>query len=250
MHFDLDSLSDSLSDDIPPDPSLYHVQPNDTLNSISLHFNLPVVLLRHFNSLPSESIFPGDILRIPAGPPAPVVADSPTVRADQKKTVRVRKRVIQPLSDVELIGGKSTILDLQSVREIRKHVPTRFRMRNWKLAFQLSQHGCSFQTFYKNIERQWPLVIGIRTDSNERIGCFVSTELKISRGYLGTPDCFVFRIWENVEVFGTRGGRNCFFVTGGKNELGVGSGGKGAAIWVGGNMQSGASHFEIELKSF
>jgi hypothetical protein len=133
------------------------------------------------------------------------------------------------------------MIEARDTFEIRKRMPVRFRMGNWRLIYQLSTHGCSYQTFYKNIEHQCPLVIAIKTDEGERIGCFLSTELKISRGYLGTPEAFVFRWGEGIEVFGGQGNAgNQFFAAGGRNELVVG-GGRGSAIWVGGNMQAGTS---------
>jgi hypothetical protein len=157
------------------------------------------------------------------------------------ESLPVRRRPLRTLSDVQLLGGPSAILEALDVAAIRKRIPSRFQTGNWKLVYLLSTHGCSYQTFYQNIDHQWPLVIAIRTNQDERIGCFLCSELKIMRGYTGSPEAFVFRIREGFEAFGghTVSG-NALWAAGGRNELVIGGGG-GAAIWLGESMEAGTS---------
>jgi hypothetical protein len=180
---------------------------------------------------------PPALCDLPAIPSAcAIAADAPEVLP-----AAVRRRVPLPLTDIAVIGGQSKILEQQQILEIRKRLPRRNRNGDWRLLFQLSTDGCSYQTMYDKVGQSWPVVIAVRTDVGDRIGAFLSSELKVSRGYYGQPDSFVWRIKDTVEMFGGAGPPpNRFFVACTNEEIMIG-GGNGAAIHVGEMLDIGRS---------
>jgi hypothetical protein len=99
------------------------------------------------------------------------------VAAPEVLPVAVRKRVSVPLQDIKIIGGPSKIIEPPHIIEMRKRLPRRYRNGDWRLLFQLSTDGCSCQTLYDRAEGRWPLVVAVQTDSNDRIGAFLSSKL-------------------------------------------------------------------------
>jgi hypothetical protein len=175
----------------------------------------------------------------------PVVPSQRKIQADaaapEVLPVAVRQRVAVPLVNIKVIGGPSKIIDEQHMIEIRKHLPRRNRNGDWHLLFQLSTDGCSCQTMYDKVAGRWPIIIGVKTDMNDRIGAFLSSELKIARGFTGQPDSFVWRIRDTIEMFGGSGPpANRLFVACGLDEIKIG-GGDGTAIYMGSMFQIGTS---------
>jgi hypothetical protein len=146
-----------------------------------------------------------------------------------------------PVMDVELTGGPSKILGPDDIVEMRKRFPRRHRNGNWQLLYQLSTDGCSLQTMYDKVAQKYPVVIAVRTDRDDRIGAFLTSELKVSRGYYGQPDSFVWRIQDAIEMFGASGPPpNRFFVSCAPTEIIIG-GGPDAAIFLGNRFESGTT---------
>jgi hypothetical protein len=173
----------------------------------------------------------------------PSVNDLPLLPppAEIQEIGRRRRFAPQAVTHVAVIGGPSKILEPPHILELRKRLPRRNRNGDWRLLFQLSVDGCSYQTMYDRIGQAWPLVLALRTDIGDRIGAFLSSELKVSREYLGRPDCFVWRIRDEMEIFGGSGPpANRFFVACAADEIIVG-GGDGAAIMIGDMFVSGRS---------
>jgi hypothetical protein len=188
------------------------------------------------------------IQEVAAGEQAKVGYSPPDVNALPERSVTAeaepppRRRTSTALFEVAIIGGQSTILGQRHILEIRNRLPRRSRNGDWKLLFQLSTDGCSYQTMFDKVAQCWPVVVAVRTDMNDRIGAFLSCELKISKGYVGQPDSFVWRIndADTVEIFcGAVPPENRFFVACTADEMIIG--GDGAAIMIGDMFERGRS---------
>jgi hypothetical protein len=182
---------------------------------------------------------PRSISDLPALPPQqPIGSD---VSAPELLPVAVRKRVAMPIMDVDVIGGPSKIVGDDHIVEMRRRFPRRHQNGNWQLLYQLSTDGCSMQTMYDKVAHKWPVVIAVKTDRDDRIGAFLTSELKVSRGYYGQPDSFVWRIQETVEMFGGSGPPpNRYFVSCVPDQINIG-GGPEPAILIGDRFESGIS---------
>jgi hypothetical protein len=149
--------------------------------------------------------------------------------------------VPHPIADSAVIGGPSKILRAADIAEIRRRLLRRNRNGDWRLLFQLSTDGCSYQTMYDKVRQCSPVVIAVKTEAGDRIGAFLSCELKISRGFIGQPDSFVWRVRAGVEFFGgSERPANRFFVACTADEIIVG-GGDSAAIIIGDALMTGRS---------
>ena len=162
--------------------------------------------------------------------PEPEVKD---VAKPEVAPAMVRARVTRALPECKMTG-KSVILNHDDVCGLRLHFPHRYRTGNWKLLFCLSKDGCSYRTFFSRTERKYPVVMVLKTDGDERIGCFVSCGFTFSRNYYGSGETFVFKLQPKLEIF-KWAQVNEFFTCCSENEIAVGGGGA-SAIWIGGSF--------------
>ena len=141
--------------------------------------------------------------------------------------LRRRRTALEAIS----LKGTSAILSNDQIAILRQRLPIRFRDSNWRLLFQLSQDGSSYQTFYERTERAAPVVLLLWADTGERFGGYVSTGFKYSRKYYGTGETFVFRFTDGgIDVYNWARA-NDYFTTSTDKELSIG-GGTAAAIWL------------------
>jgi LysM repeat protein len=139
------------------------------------------------------------------------------------------------------LTGQSQIFQAYNVDQLRAAMPIRFRRSNWWQLYQLSVHGCSYQTVYENTRRSEPLILFILTDSQDRIGAYLPAGLKQSRDYYGGGETFVFKLTPAFHQFcWCRSSTNRSFTFSTDEEMGVGGGGS-AAIWLGKNLYEGYS---------
>ena len=155
--------------------------------------------------------------------------------------VRRRAMVAGTLCAISYVGGKSNILTNEQIEKIRQSVPRRYLNSNWHLLFQLSRDGKSYMTFYDKTERKEPIVLILRTASNECIGAYASRDLKRSKNYYGTGETFVFHFSPQYEAFHWKPqNKNQYFVTSTADEISFGGGGA-CAIWMDGEFLRGMS---------
>ena len=147
-----------------------------------------------------------------------------------------KRRFTSPqLLQVQMIGGPSTILNPQIYEGIRASLPFKYRNAEWKLLYRLSVDGASYLTFYRKTEKESPVVLVIKTNSNDIIGAFISSGLKFSRYYYGTGETFVFRTHPKYEAFKWAISNNDYFVSSTQTEISIGGGGS-SAIWIDGGL--------------
>jgi hypothetical protein len=213
-----------LTDGADPDSSsiLYFTGPNTQLHE----FN--EMLISRATAVKSSSRSPStdEFLVSPE-------SNSPSSRSGDDITLK------RDLRQIELRDGFSEFLCESEVNSIRNSLPYRFRNSNWRLCFQLSRDGTAYQTIFEKTEKAMPLVLFILTNTQEKVGSYLSMGLHKSRGYFGTGESFVFKLSPKCEVYrATRA--NEYFISTGDNELVIGGGGS-CALWIDGNLLAAAS---------
>lgn len=173
--------------------------------------------------------------------PVITVRTVPKDSQDGPSPVRRRAILSGSLCNISFIGGSSKILTEKQIERIRQSVPRRYLNSNWTRLFQLSHDGKSYMTFYDKTERKEPIVLILRTSTDERIGAYVSRGLKRSKVYYGSGETFVFRFTPEYEYFPWKPqNQNQYFVTSTADEISFGGGGA-CAIWMDGEFLKGMS---------
>jgi len=78
---------------------------------------------------------------------------------------------------------------------IRSRLPNLLQeATTWNLLYSMDQHGARLSTLYRNIKEQGPCVVVLKNSENEVFGAFVSEPFDpSSRGFFGTPECFLWK---------------------------------------------------------
>jgi LysM repeat protein len=151
-------------------------------------------------------------------------------------SLRLGARPQQPI----IMTGKSEIFEEGHVTAIRSVLPIRFRTAPWKLLYQLSADGCSYQTLYQRTGQLTPLVLVMETDAHEKFGVYLPSGLRNSKDYYGTGETLLFRLSPAFQAFAwNRSTSNQLFTLSTLDELVVGGG--SPAIWLGPGLLEGYS---------
>lgn len=148
----------------------------------------------------------------------------------------------------------SNIIDDGGIQLITMNLPPLIRMREWVLLHSIDIHGCSMNTFYKNVEERDNTVILVENENSEVFGCFMTEEWHQSRTFYGCGDgSFVFRIKKiplkengpkinsDIDVYDPTY-ENDRFQYSDRTSLTIGASDKGgSALYIGSNFKSGYS---------
>lgn len=163
---------------------------------------------------------------------ANIAISKPVANEEAPPPRKVKPPMLKPIT---FIGGKSNILSTEDFEKIRAVLPTRFKQLDWKLLFKLSEDGSSFITFFNATDRCEPIIMILISKTGDRIGAYISQQLKKSREFYGTGETFVFRFNPSFEYFGWKEDSNQYFVLSSSQEISIGGGGA-SAIWIDGNL--------------
>ncbi|KAJ6657609.1 hypothetical protein lerEdw1_002325 [Lerista edwardsae] len=128
-------------------------------------------------------------------------------KALQQKGITVKQKRQNVHLAVHAENFKSEIVDVKKMRDIWSWIPERFALCQPLLLFTTSEHGCSLSRFYSHCEGHEPILLLIKTTTQEVCGAYLSTDWSERKkggnklSFFGTGECFVFRLVPEVERY-------------------------------------------------
>ncbi|XP_069863358.1 TLD domain-containing protein 2 isoform X1 [Dipodomys merriami] len=117
----------------------------------------------------------------------------------------------------------SQVLGASEIRQLSFHLPPRVAGSPWNLVFCTSRDGFSLRSLYRQMEgHSGPVLLLLRDQDGQMFGAFSSSTLRLSKGFYGTGETFLFTFSPQLKVFKWTGS-NSFFVKGDLDLLMMGS---------------------------
>ncbi|XP_036411353.1 oxidation resistance protein 1-like isoform X1 [Megalops cyprinoides] len=140
------------------------------------------------------------------------------------------------------LSEPSDLLQADQIEKLAKNLPPRTIGYPWNLAFSTSKHGMSLKTLYRTMQGQdTPVLLVIKDSDGQVFGALASEPFKVSDGFYGTGETFLFTFCPDFEVFKWTGD-NMFFIKGDMDSLAFGGGGGEFGLWLDGDLYHGRSH--------
>lgn len=140
------------------------------------------------------------------------------------------------------LSDPSELLLPDQIEKLTKHLPPRTIGYPWTLAYGTGKHGTSLKTLYRTMAGlDTPVLLVIKDSDGQVFGALASEPFKVSDGFYGTGETFVFTFCPEFEVFKWTGD-NMFFIKGDMDSLAFGGGGGEFALWLDGDLYHGRSH--------
>ncbi|KAK7124397.1 hypothetical protein R3I94_018687 [Phoxinus phoxinus] len=148
----------------------------------------------------------------------------------------------EPESFRPSLNEPSDLLQPDQIEKLAKHLPPRTIGYPWSLAFSTSKHGMSIKSLYRTMQSQdSPVLMVIKDSDGQLFGALASEPFKVSDGFYGTGETFVFSFSPDLEVF-KWSGDNMFFIKGDMDSLAFGGGGGEFGLWLDGDLYHGRTH--------
>ncbi|XP_074538904.1 oxidation resistance protein 1a isoform X2 [Halichoeres trimaculatus] len=136
----------------------------------------------------------------------------------------------------------SDLLEADQIEKLAKNLPPRTIGYPWTLAFGTTKHGMSIKTLYRAMQGQdTPVLMVIKDSDGQVFGALASEPFKISDGFYGTGETFLFTFNPEFEVYKWTGD-NMFFIKGDMDSLAFGGGSGEFGLWLDGDLYHGRSH--------
>ncbi|XP_045143128.1 oxidation resistance protein 1 isoform X2 [Echinops telfairi] len=140
------------------------------------------------------------------------------------------------------LSDPSELLQPDQIEKLTKHLPPRTIGYPWTLVYGTGKHGTSLKTLYRTMTGlDTPVLMVIKDSDGQVFGALASEPFKVSDGFYGTGETFVFTFCPEFEVFKWTGD-NMFFIKGDMDALAFGGGGGEFALWLDGDLYHGRSH--------
>ncbi|XP_066547588.1 oxidation resistance protein 1a isoform X2 [Amia ocellicauda] len=140
------------------------------------------------------------------------------------------------------LSESSDLLQPEQIEKLAKHLPPRTIGYPWTLAFSTAKHGMSIKSLYRAMAGQdTPVLMVIKDSDGQIFGALASDPFKVSDGFYGTGETFLFTFCPEFEVFKWTGD-NMFFIKGDMDSLAFGGGGGEFGLWLDGDLYHGRSH--------
>uniref|UniRef100_A0A8C6D2M0 TBC/LysM-associated domain containing 2 n=1 Tax=Moschus moschiferus TaxID=68415 RepID=A0A8C6D2M0_MOSMO len=140
------------------------------------------------------------------------------------------------------LAGVSQVLGASEMSQLSLHLPPRVTGYSWSLAFRTSRDGFSLQSLYRQMEgHSGPVLLVLRDQDGQMFGAFSSSALRLSKGFYGTGETFLFSFSPQLKVFKWTGS-NSFFVKGDLDSLMMGCGSGHFGLWLDGDLYRGGSY--------
>ncbi|GAB1299333.1 Oxidation resistance protein 1 [Apodemus speciosus] len=149
-----------------------------------------------------------------------------TTREDiNSKQVAPAKADLEPESFRPNLSDPSELLLPDQIEKLTQHLPPRTIGYPWTLAYGTGKHGTSLKTLYRAMAGlDTPVLMVIKDSDGQVFGALASEPFKVSDGFYGTGETFVFTFCPEFEVFKWTGD-NMFFIKGDMDSLAFGGGG-------------------------
>ncbi|KAK3725721.1 hypothetical protein QZH41_018908, partial [Actinostola sp. cb2023] len=182
---------------------------------------------------------------------SPTVEQSLSLEISRPSSCTTKESVITPdsLSDDDLMfipemSTESQILSVALIKKLNKNLPSLAVGHGWTLAYSTFNHGFSLKTLYRNMEEfDTPMLIVVLDDEHQIFGVVTSCPLKVSEGFYGTGQSFLFKFEdEEIKTYHWQGD-NYFFIKGSVDCIAFGGGGGHFGLWLDEDFYHGSSHF-------
>uniref|UniRef100_A0A8D3ACW9 Oxidation resistance protein 1 n=1 Tax=Scophthalmus maximus TaxID=52904 RepID=A0A8D3ACW9_SCOMX len=136
----------------------------------------------------------------------------------------------------------SDLLEAGQIEKLARNLPPRTIGYPWTLAFGTSKHGMSIKSLYRAMQGQdTPVLMVIKDSDGQVFGALASEPFKVSDGFYGTGETFLFTFNPEFEVYKWTGD-NMFFIKGDMDSLAFGGGSGEFGLWLDGDLYHGRSH--------
>uniref|UniRef100_U3J5A0 Oxidation resistance protein 1 n=1 Tax=Anas platyrhynchos platyrhynchos TaxID=8840 RepID=U3J5A0_ANAPP len=124
------------------------------------------------------------------------------------------------------LSDPSELLQPEHIEKLTKSLPPRTIGYPWTLAYSTAKHGMSLKTLYRTmLGLDTPVLLVIKDSDGQIFGALASEPFKVSDGFYGTGETFLFTFSPDFEVFKWTGD-NMFFIKGDMDSLAFGGGGE------------------------
>ncbi|XP_017268684.1 oxidation resistance protein 1a isoform X2 [Kryptolebias marmoratus] len=152
------------------------------------------------------------------------------------------KAELEPETFKPNLREPSELLEAEQIEKLARHLPPRTIGYPWALAFGTSKHGMSIKTLYRAMQGQdTPVLLVIKDSDGQVFGALASEPFKVSDGFYGTGETFLFTFNPEFEVYKWTGD-NMFFIKGDMDSLAFGGGSGEFGLWLDGDLYHGRSH--------
>lgn len=136
----------------------------------------------------------------------------------------------------------SELLEADQIEKLAKNLPPRTIGYPWTLVFGTAKHGMSIKSLYRSMQGQdTPVLLVIKDSDGQVFGALASEPFKVSDGFYGTGETFLFTFNPEFEVYKWTGD-NMFFIKGDMDSLAFGGGSGEFGLWLDGDLYHGRSH--------
>ncbi|KAM6276004.1 oxidation resistance protein 1 isoform 7-T8 [Spheniscus humboldti] len=166
-----------------------------------------------------------------------------TTREDiNSKQATSIKTDLEPEAFRPNLSDPSELLQPEQIEKLTKSLPPRTIGYPWTLVYSTAKHGMSLKTLYRTmLGLDTPVLLVIKDSDGQVFGALASEPFKVSDGFYGTGETFMFTFSPDFEVFKWTGD-NMFFIKGDMDSLAFGGGGGEFALWLDGDLYHGRSH--------
>ncbi|XP_037130734.1 oxidation resistance protein 1a isoform X5 [Syngnathus acus] len=152
------------------------------------------------------------------------------------------KTELEPETFKPNLREPSDLLEADQIEKLARNLPPRTIGYPWTLAFGTSKHGMSIKTLYRTMQGQdTPVLMVIKDSDGQVFGALASEPFKVSDGFYGTGETFLFTFNPEFEVYKWTGD-NMFFIKGDMDSLAFGGGSGEFGLWLDGDLYHGRSH--------
>ncbi|KAM6967419.1 oxidation resistance protein 1a [Aplochiton taeniatus] len=152
------------------------------------------------------------------------------------------KTELEPETFRPNLSEPSDLLEADQIEKLAKNLPPRTIGYPWTLAYGTTKHGMSIKSLYRAMQGQdTPVLLVIKDSDGQVFGALASEPFKVSEGFYGTGETFLFTFNPEFEVFKWTGD-NMFFMKGDMDSLAFGGGSGEFGLWLDGDLYHGRSH--------
>lgn len=156
--------------------------------------------------------------------------------------------VYEPPSGPPTLRGSTqsppTCLSAAALVALRAELPPTYALRDWTLLYSTEQHGCSTNTFWRNVKGQGATLLVVLDSLGHRFGAFVEESWRgdAAHSYFGNGETFLYSLGDGDGGLAQYGWSraDAHFVSGNGDCIAFGS--APAALYLDAAFERGSSH--------